>query len=171
MDFTQCPPKQLRDVLAQLALEWERRYAVAPTITSAISEYDAARLVGHTAASYGTACVHQTAVTRGVDFVCDGVRYQVKANRPSGKAGSRVTLVAKAKNYEWDRLIWILYDREYRPQEAWEWQVDDYREQLGDLSRSPDHLRKGRPLLQANQWASKELSLQPLPKVQRSPAD
>ena len=129
-------------------LEWECRYGVAPSITSAISEYDAARLVGHTPESFGRDGVGRTAVTRGVDFSHDGLRYQVKANRPSGKPGSTVTLVAKAKNYEWDRLIWLLYDREYRVQEAWEWSTDDYRAAFDHVRRlSPAHMRGGRNIL------------------------
>jgi hypothetical protein len=64
-----------------------------------------------------------------------GCRYQVKANRPSGKQGSSVTLVAKAHNYDWAKLIWILYDRNYELREAWEWDVDDYREAFESRSR------------------------------------
>lgn len=55
------------------------------------------------------------------------IRYQVKANRPSGKKGSKVTMVPKASNYEWDMLIWILYDKDYVMQEAWEWYMKDYK--------------------------------------------
>ena len=55
----------------------------------------------------------RTAVAKGLDFEWSGCRYQVKANRPSGKPGSRVTLVPKPKNYDWDRLIWILYNVDY----------------------------------------------------------
>jgi hypothetical protein len=76
---------------------------------------------GHTDESYGKTCVGRTAVTRGCDFIFNGLRYQIKANRPSGKPGSFVTLVGKASNYDWDRLIWLLYDRYFVLQEAWEW--------------------------------------------------
>ena len=55
----------------------------------------------------------RTAVSRGADFVHQGKRYQVKANRPSGKPGSKVTLVAKASNYEWDFLVWMHYTTAY----------------------------------------------------------
>ena len=51
----------------------------------------------------------RTAVTRGTDFCCNGLRYQIKACRPSGKPGSFITWVPKATNYEWDRLVWLLY--------------------------------------------------------------
>jgi hypothetical protein len=78
-------PEALRKTLVAGALEWERRYGVAPAITSAISEYDAARLVGHSPKSFGQDCVGRTAVTRGTDFCHNNVRYQVKANRPSGR--------------------------------------------------------------------------------------
>src|SRR6266550_6085940 len=92
-------------------------------------------------------CVGRTAVTRGCDFILNGLRYQVKANRPSGKPGSFVTLVGKASNYEWDRLIWILYDRYFVIQEAWEWEVDKYRSEFHDRNRlAPANMRNGKRL-------------------------
>ena len=36
----------LRDKLIQVALEWQAKFGVAPQITTAVSEYDAAMLVG-----------------------------------------------------------------------------------------------------------------------------
>ena len=138
----------LRDRLVAAALEWQDHFGVAPSITSAISEYDAALLVGHSAESFGLECADRTAVTKGSDFSYRGLRYQVKANRPSGKPGSFVTLVAKAANYDWDRLIWILYDREYHIQEAWEWTVQAYRTEFDQKARlSPADMRRGRSLL------------------------
>jgi hypothetical protein len=138
---------ELRDHLVSIALEWERVFGVAPSITSALSEYDAARLVGHSDESYGKTCVGRTAVSRGCDFIHDGVRYQIKANRPSGKPGSPVTKVGQAKNYEWDRLIWLLYDCSFVLQEAWEWEVSQYRAEFEGRPRlSPSDMRKGRRL-------------------------
>lgn len=137
----------LRKRLVASVLEWERRFAVAPAATSALSEFDAALLVGHTPESFARQAQGRTAVSRGTDFEYAGVGYQVKANRPSGKPGSFVTLVAKATNYEWDRLIWILYDREFTIQEAWLWDVDDYRREFDAVKRlSPSHMRRGNPL-------------------------
>src|SRR5438477_6352818 len=106
VDPTALSADGLRAALVALVLEWERRYGVAPFITTAVSEYDAARLVGHTPESLGLDCEGRTAVTRGTDFCRNGVRYQVKACRPSGKPGSFITWVPKATNYDWDRLIW-----------------------------------------------------------------
>lgn len=147
MNATGLNSEELRSALVTVVLEWERRYGVAPAITSAISEYDAARLVGHSAESFGLDCTGRTAVTRGTDFRHKNVRYQLKASRPSGKPGSFVTLVSKAKNFEWDRLIWLLYDREFRIQEAWEWAANDYQKQFRDAARlSPKHMRRGRSL-------------------------
>lgn len=86
-------------------------------------------------------------MTRGSDFTWDRVRYQIKANRPSGKPDSFVTLVGKTSNYEWDRLIWLLYDRLYVLQEAWEWDVAAYREAFDAKSRlAPADMRRGRRL-------------------------
>lgn len=135
---------QLRDLLVQVSLEWERRFAVAPHITSTLAEYDAAKLVGTSLRIGKGRKAGDTAVTKGVDFRKDDVRYQVKSNRPSGKPGSRVTLVGKSKNYDWDRLIWILYDREYNVEEAWEFPRSLYKKLFEEKKRlSPEDMRKG----------------------------
>ena len=137
----------LRNRLVAIALEWERVFGVAPAVTGAVSEYDAARLIGHTDESYSKDCIGRTAVTRGCDFTFDGVRYQIKANRPSGKKGSFVTKVGKASNYDWDYLIWILYDSNFMIQEAWEWEVKQYRAEFENYSRlSPKDMRRGKRL-------------------------
>lgn len=138
----------IRKDLVKISLTWQERFGVAPAITSSVSEYDAARLVGMTDEEYSESMKNQTAVQKGYDFIFKGVRYQVKANRPSGKPGSKVTLVPKAKNYDWDNLIWILYNREYEIQEAWTWGVDAYKTAFHEVKRlSPSHYRKGMNLL------------------------
>lgn len=135
---------KLRDKLADIALQWQASFGVAPSITSSISEYDAAMLVGMSEKEYSDYMRDKTAVAKGTDFVYKNVRYQVKANRPSGKKGSFVTMVPKATNYEWDRLILILYDKNYVMQEAWEWHVEDYRETFENEKRlSPNDYRQG----------------------------
>jgi hypothetical protein len=137
----------LRQQLVSATLEWQRRFGVAPAITSALSEYDATVLVGCPEKEYSRFMRDKTAVSKGMDFIYAGKRYQVKANRPSGKTGSRVTLVAKAKNYDWDLLIWIHYTTEYEIQEAWIWNVENYRILFDSLSRlSPNHMRMGNRL-------------------------
>jgi hypothetical protein len=139
--------EQLRNKLVEIALQWQERYGVAPSITSTISEYDAAMLVGMSENDYSAYMKDKTAVNKGSDFVFNNTRYQIKANRPSGKKGSFVTMVPKAANYEWDRLIWILYDKNYVIQEAWEWGVEEYKDAFDAIKRlSPDHYRKGRCL-------------------------
>ncbi len=140
----------LRDNLVETSLEWQERFGVAPQITSAISEYDAARLVGCSENAYSLQMAIRTAVGRGYDFIHEDKRYQVKANRPSGKPGSFVTIVAKATNYEWDFLIWVLYDKNYVMQEAWLWQVDAYVKQFDQQKRlAPVDMRKGQCLYKA----------------------
>ena len=137
----------LRNKLIDTALQWQERFGVAPSITSAISEYDAALLVGMTENEYSDYMQDKTAVSKGADFIFNKTRYQVKANRPSGKKGSFVTMVPKATNYEWDKLIWILYDKNYVMQEAWEWCVMDYQAAFEGIKRlSPNHYRKGKCL-------------------------
>lgn len=138
----------LRASLVALALEWERRYTVAPDITRAIAEMDAARLVGLSDEQYQRACRGQTAVSRGADFVHEGLRYQVKGSRPSGRPGSKVTKLGKGSvKYDWDRLVWVLYNELYEVKEAWLWEVADYRREFEseDYIR-PHHMQRGMPL-------------------------
>ena len=137
----------LRDKLVEIALQWQAKFGVAPQITAAVSEYDAAMLVGMSESEYSEYMQDKTAVNKGYDFVFNHTRYQVKGNRPSGKPGSTVTIVAKATNYLWDKLIWILYDKDYVMQEAWEWDVEDYKLAFDSKKRiSPDDYRKGKCL-------------------------
>lgn len=115
--------------------------------SSAPSEFDAAALLGCNPDQYGQSCQGRTAVSRGHDFLLQNVHYQVKANRPSGKKRSTVTLVNKVANYDWDILIWILYDRHYNIVEAWSWSVRDYRAAFESVNRiSPKHMRQGKRL-------------------------
>ena len=138
----------IREKLVKISLEWEKKFYVLPRITSEISEYDAAMLMGCNEESYSKIKEGMTAVTKGHDFIYNKKRYQIKANRPSGKKGSFVTLVGKAKNYDWDLLIWILYDKHYNIQEAWQFDVKKYKSLFENINRlSPDHMRKGTNLL------------------------
>ena len=139
--------ESIRDQLVKIALEWERKFTVMPRITSEISEYDAAILVGCDEKLYTILKKGMTAVTKGYDFIHNNKRYQIKANRPSGKPGSDVTLVGKANNYEWDILIWILYDEKFHIKEVWKFDVDNYKELFDQKKRlSPDDMRKGERL-------------------------
>ena len=138
---------ELRHRLIGCALDWERAFGVAPQVTSALSELDAAILLGCPIEEYSRSMQGHTSVRKGCDFEFHGHRYQVKANRPSGKPGSHVTLVAKARNYEWDYLIWVLYTRIYEIQEAWLWEVSAYRAAFHAVKRlSPSHYRQGQRL-------------------------
>lgn len=141
----------LRSELVSIALEWGSLFGIAPRITDTISEYDAAKIVGMTDTQYSEAMKHRTAVSKGHDFEFEGRRYQVKANRPSGKKGCDVTLVSKPSNYDWDVLIWILYDTDYRIAEVWEWERKDFEAAHGTKTRmSPDDLRTGKKRHLAN---------------------
>lgn len=141
----------LRAGLVDATLAWERAYGNAPLVTTVLSEYDAAILVGHTDAEYADSMRGVTTVQKGFDFVFKGRRYQVKGNRPSGKPGSTVTWVPKATNYEWDFLVWILYDPRFVIQEAWQWEVEAYKKAFYEIKRlSPSHMRNGVNLLRKN---------------------
>lgn len=138
----------LRNKLIKVALEWQEKFGVAPQITTPISEFDAAILVGMSETEYSEYMQNQTAVSKGSDFIFNNIRYQIKANRPSGKPGSKVTLVPKAKNYDWDVLIWLLYDKHYSLEEAWQWDVTEYKNRFHNQKRlSPNDYRLGKRLV------------------------
>ena len=138
---------ELRNKLVSIALEWQKSYGIAPQITTPISEYDAAMLVGVPEQEYSDFMQDKTAVNRGSDFTYESIRYQVKGNRPSGKPGSKITMVPKATNYDWDILIWVMYDKDYVIQEAWQWDVESYKIAFDAKKRlSPNDYRKGEQL-------------------------
>ena len=83
----------LREELVDIALRWQNRFGVAPSITSSVSEYDAAMIVGMSESEYSKYMKVKTAVSQGAVFVFKNTRYQVKANRPSGKKGCFVTRI------------------------------------------------------------------------------
>lgn len=139
---------QLRNDLVKITLAWEKAYGNAPSITCAISEYDAAILVGCSEAEYSASMKGISSVRKGYDFKFNNHRYQVKGNRPSGKLGSFVTWVPKATNYEWDFLVWLLYNDTYEVQEAWLWEVSEYIEAFHTIKRlSPAHYRNGQNIM------------------------
>ena len=94
---------ELRTRLVQLSLDWESYFGVAPSITPAISELDGALLVGMNEDSY---CSHgqlRTAVSMDTDLISNGIRYQVTANRSSGRRDLRYE--GEPKNRE--EALWM----------------------------------------------------------------
>ena len=147
----------LRNSLVDIALEWQKKFGVAPQITSTLSEFDAAILIGMTENEYSEYMKDKTAVQKGFDFIFNGIRYQIKANRPSGKPRSEVSKVPGVSNYTWDKLIWILYDKNYVMQEAWEWDVNDYRKMF-DPKISTTRQTGGLLLAYKARFSSRDLS-------------
>ena len=138
---------EIRQRLVAVALEWEKLFGNSPSITSAISEYDAAMLVGMTESEYSQAMRGATSVQKGFDFKYNGLRYQVKGTRPSGKPGSNITKVPSVTNFEWDCLVWVSYTPAFEVTEAWAWEVREYRNAFESVTRiSPAHMRQGKRL-------------------------
>jgi hypothetical protein len=134
----------LREELINISLRWQDKFGICPAITCAVSEFDAATLIGMPEQVYAEFMKDRTAVSKGYDFIFNGTRYQIKAHRPSGKKGSNITNAGKAKNYDWDKLIWIRYDRAFNLVEAWSWNREDYIRSFDDQKRvSPADMRLG----------------------------
>jgi hypothetical protein len=147
----------IRDQLVQTVLQWEKKFGFFPGqagITAAVSEYDAAMMLGHNEAEYITSIKDRSSVGRGHDFVFTNKRIQVKANRPSGRPGSSVWNAGpKAKTDGWDILVYILYDKDYVVQEAYQFDCDTYKKLFSNKkSLLLEDMRKGNklPNLSAN---------------------
>jgi hypothetical protein len=137
----------LRDQLVSIALEWQRIYGNAPAITGTLGEYDAAMLVGCSESDYQAQMRDRSVVAPDYDFVHQDLRYQVRANRPSGRRGSPVTLVSKPRSYEWDYFVWVHYHTDFRLREVWRWTAAEFQTQFGSVRRlSPTHVRRGERL-------------------------
>ncbi|SPF35732.1 ribonuclease HI, degrades RNA of DNA-RNA hybrids (modular protein) [Syntrophobacter sp. SbD1] len=142
----------LRNELVNVVLRWEDRYGCFPGqagVTAAVSEYDAAMLLGCSESEYADCLRERTAVSSGYDFLAaDGQRIQVKANRPSGNPGSAVwNAGSKVKSIAWDILIYVLYDQGYKMLEAWKFTPELYERLFAGKSKlSIDDMRKGIPL-------------------------
>ncbi len=141
----------IRDQLVQTVLKWENMFGFFPGqagITAAVSEYDAAMMLGHNEAEYIISIAGRGPVGRGHDFVFEKKRIQVKANRPGGRPGDAVWNAGpKVKTDGWDILIYILYDKDYVPQEAYKFDCDTYERLFSDKkSLRLDDMRKGNKL-------------------------
>ena len=133
----------LREKLIDIALKWEEEYYVAPSITCAISEYDAKKAaVKQLKKEKKKVNVieeqNKTAVTRGHDFILEveghQVKYQVKGSRPSDN-NKKVTKVSPARvdnSKHWDILIWVLYDQNYTIQKIVSWTYKKYKKKFKD---------------------------------------
>ncbi|MCB1201778.1 MAG: hypothetical protein KDK41_14110 [Leptospiraceae bacterium] len=138
----------MREKLVKLAKKWEKDYGVMPQIISAVSEYDAAMFVGMKEKQYSDEMQNVSAVRKGYDFEYNGKRYQIKANRPSGKKGSTITRAGKPRNTDFDELIWIEYNQDFTIKGAWQVSVSVYRKKMQHLKYlSPkDYQKNGKSL-------------------------
>lgn len=129
-------PATFRELLVDLACHWQDPLGVTPAVNYAVARYDAAALAG-------LAEPRCRAVASGADFDHEGQRYQVIASRDPEPA--RIPVVRRAG---WDRLIWLVYDRDYALLEAWSCEGEALRARWGD-SRilTSDCLRLGEDLL------------------------
>jgi hypothetical protein len=138
----------IRDQLVQITLKWEEVFGFFPGqagITAAISEFDAAIKLGYSVLEYANSVKGRSPVGRGHDFVFNGKKVQVKANRPSGKPGSAVWNAGpKVDSAGWDILIYILYDKDYVVQECYQFDRDLYdRLFIDKKSLRLEDMRKG----------------------------
>jgi hypothetical protein len=138
---------ELRDQLVSITMEWEKKYDIAPRITGSISEYDAAMRIGLTEEEYSSQMQTRTAVSKGHDFIYKSKKYQVKACRPSGKHGSKITWVKKPRNYDWDYFIWMQYNTDYTLKVFYKCNKKSFIDKFGLKNRlSPSDIQEGQKL-------------------------
>jgi hypothetical protein len=137
----------LRDHLCENAVKWQEKYRVAPNIISAISEFDAARLVGMSEEEYAE---RERGRTSAAGFIFREMRYQVLGTRREGirERPESIVIHKRPSNYDWDYLIWIRYNKSYVIQEAWRWDVVLYTEYFNQNDRMTlNDMRLGENLL------------------------
>ena len=108
-----------REQLISQSLAWESAFGKSPSITGELGEIDAIFSLGFLTPETLRKRRSASAVKSKSDFEVNGLRYQVKANRPSGRPGSKVTKIGVPKPDGWDELLWVLYNKDYRVQEFW----------------------------------------------------
>jgi hypothetical protein len=138
----------IRNQLVQIVLEWEKRFGFFPGqagVTAAVSEYDAAMRLGLDETEYIASTRGRSSVGRGYDFLFKNKRIQVKANRPSGRPGSAVWNAGpKVKTDGWDKLIYILYDKDYEVIEAYQFDCNTYEKMFSNKKKLRlEDMRKG----------------------------
>jgi hypothetical protein len=141
----------IRDQLVQTVLKWEEMFGFFPGqagVTAAVSEYDAAMILGLSEAQYARSVDGRSSVGRGYDFMFKDKRVQVKANRPSGLPGSAVRNAGpKVKTGPWDIFIYILYDKDYAVQEVYQFDPDMYETMFSNKEKLRlEDMRKGHRL-------------------------
>ena len=124
-----------REILVGLARNWQDPIGVTPGVSLAVARYDAAVLSGLPE----PAC---RGVSSGADFVHQDLRYQVIASREP-----ELARVPRVPRDGWDRLVWLVYDRDYALLEAWSWDAESYRRATAATPATPEDLRRGQDLL------------------------
>ena len=111
----------LRDHLVKSTLEWREKYGSAPHITSTISEYDAARLIGMSEEEYAQRTIDSR---RRFNFIYKKKRYQVHGTRQFSQLPESVAIEKKTIKYGCNYFIRVLYNKSYEIQEAWLWDIN-----------------------------------------------
>jgi hypothetical protein len=138
----------LRDQLVNSILEWQEKYGNAPHITSTISEYDAARLIGMSEEEFAARERGGTPSSREFNFIYREKRYRVQGKRRFSDRPGSTAIHRKPANYEWDYFIWILYNKSYEIEEAYLWEVAAYKENFDQNDRMPlRDMRSGQRLI------------------------
>jgi hypothetical protein len=136
----------LRDRLCGVASKWQEKYRVSPSIMSAISEYDAARIIGMSEEEYAG---RERGITSGFNFIYNDRRYRVLGRRERrSERPESIVIRERPRHYKWDYFIWILYNESYVIREVRLWEVASYEEYFEQKDRmSLRDMRLGENLL------------------------
>ena len=135
-----------RTLLVAMAFDWERRFGIATVPLSKISEHDVCRLLGLPDEIWALDGQRVVRLTDG-HVTLGKVRARVNADRSDVRPASWLTLVAHSSGAGWDKLFWMLYDKEYELCEAWELPIVDPDQDFDERLRlTPADMRQGRRL-------------------------
>ncbi len=110
----------LRKSLVKNAINFEKKFHIIPSISSAISELDAMAIVGMSGDEIVKYAPKQKSRQKDFDFEYNGKKYQVKVDRQSITELSSVEKGLNRHNSQvsiggkWDSIMWLQYNSDYR---------------------------------------------------------
>lgn len=123
---------EITDRLIKCSIEFENQTGIVPAVSSALSEIDAMIGIGMSEKDIFGYKIKQKTRQKGHDFEYRGLKYQVKVDRESIKEGfgpgknKHNSLISPRG--EWDVLIWIEYDCDYKIISAYKWTKKDFKD-------------------------------------------
>lgn len=160
--------EHLYNDLINISLKWEKEYGIVPKILPEILKYDAVIYIDYDLDAYAKQIKTRKTNPSGYDILFKGKKYLVKGGRRIGENISTISPMDKPKNKNWDYLIWILYDQEFKVLEVWQWENKVFYKKFQNKTRiTADKMRTGK-YLYINDDMKQEFEFMVLKKLEKT---